>query len=96
MALEFTYRITSDIPWADITENPDDDSNRVAGENLVAGGNHTVSEPVIIDDYTREWTLTFADLSAWETYKATVIEGTSDAPYANPGFTAFVISTPTQ
>ena len=93
MALEFTYRITSDIPWVDVVEQPDKNEVRAAGQNLVASGNHAVSDPIDIDANTKEWTLTFSSYSAWEEYKSIIIDGTSDV--MNPGFTVQVIATPT-
>lgn len=93
MALEFTYRIISDIPWADVAESPDKIEVSTIGQDLIAQGNHTVSLPVDIDTYTREWTLTFSSYQAWEAYNEAIV---IDENVINPGFTAFVISTPTQ
>ena len=89
----FTYRITSTIPWADVVEEPDNADAISAGQTLVASGNHTVSAPIDIDAYNREWTLTFPDMAAWEEYKAAVLQiGTYDV--VKPGFSAFVVSSP--
>ncbi len=94
MALEFTYRITSDIPWADVVEQPDKSEVSTAGQNLIASGNHVVSDPVDVDANTREWTLTFPSYAAWEEYKAVIIDG-NNSQTTNTGFTVHVIAVPT-
>ena len=75
MAIEFTYGFKSTIPYDELTIEPDTDSSISLGQQLLAAGNHTVSEPTIIDEYTREWTLTFPDSDAWILYKDTILEG---------------------
>jgi len=93
MALEFTYRITSTIPWSEVAEDPDTEELRSAGQILVDNGNHVVSLPIDIDDYTREWTLAFPSIEAWEEYESVVINGTSEEKM-NTGLTVSVVSAP--
>lgn len=92
--LTFTYRIESAIPWVDVVEEPDNEPNRTAGQTLGEQGNHTVSDPIDIDEFTREWTLTFPSVEAWQEYKTQVIDNTSDTSFANDGFNITVVSTP--
>ena len=93
MALEFTYRITSTIPWSEVADDPDTEESRSAGQRLGDEGNHVVSLPIDIDDYTKEWTLTFPSVEAWQEYEAVVINGTSEEKM-NTGFTVSVVSMP--
>ena len=65
---DWVYRITSDIPWADVTEEPDIDDATALGQDEQSAGNHTVSGPVEIDEYTREYTLTFETEEAWDSW----------------------------
>ena len=89
----FTYRIQSPIVWSSVVEDADRDEVRSAGENLVAQGNHTVSGPADIDEYTREWVLTFPDMAAWNTYKASIITS-NNGDTLKPGYSVIVVSTP--
>lgn len=93
MAIEFTYRFTSStVPYDDLTVEPDPDSAISVGQQLLAEGNHTVSEPKIIDEYTKEWTLTFPDSDAWITYKDAVLSLNYDT--ASKEITTYPVKTP--
>tara|TARA_Y100000004_G_scaffold196985_1_gene269113 strand:+ start:5594 stop:5905 length:312 start_codon:yes stop_codon:yes gene_type:complete len=98
MAIQFTYGFKSDVPWADLTTEPDTDSAISIGQQLLAEGNHTVSEPTIVDDFTREWTLTFPDSDAWIRYKNAVLSSEVDsnqmATAANKGLEPYAVKTP--
>tara|TARA_B100000902_G_scaffold82307_2_gene86891 strand:- start:595 stop:897 length:303 start_codon:yes stop_codon:yes gene_type:complete len=98
MAIEFTYGFKSAVPYDDLLVEPDTDSSISIGQQLLAAGNHTVSEPTIIDDYTREWTLTFPDSAAWTLYKDQVVEGENrtknDAKGVTYGITGYAVKTP--
>lgn len=65
---DWVYRIKSDIPWTDVTEEPEIDDATTVGQEEQAAGNHTVSGPVKIDEYTREYTLTFETEEAWDSW----------------------------
>lgn len=98
MAIEFTYGFRSTVPYDDLTIEPDTDSSISAGQQLLANGNHTVSEPTIIDDYTREWTLTFPDSDAWILYRDTIVKGENreknDAKGLANGLEGYAVKTP--
>lgn len=98
MAIEFTYGFKSTIPYDDLTIEPDTDSSISQGQKLLADGNHTVSEPTEIDEYTREWTLTFPDSDAWILYRDTIVKGENrqknDAKGLENGLVGYAVKTP--
>ena len=65
---DWVYEIKSDIPWADVTEEPDTDEATTAGQQEQAAGNHTVSGPIEVDANTRRYTLTFDNEEAWNSW----------------------------
>lgn len=92
MALEFTYRIVSETPWAEVVVEPDKAEVVSAGQQLMEAGNHTVAGPVEIDEFTREWTLTFPSLEAWNEYSAAVLSDPTGS--LQPGFSAITVAIP--
>jgi hypothetical protein len=96
MSLNFTYRIRSNIAWVDVVEEPDKEEVTSNGLSLIDQGNHTVSDPVVVDDYTKEWTLTFPTFAAWEHYNDVMFSSTSRSDTTKDGFTVSVVSVPTE
>ena len=84
----WTYRIVSSIPWSDVTEEPDTDEATNVGQEEQAAGNHTVSGPVEIDEYTREYSLTFETEEAWNAWCEKI--KTLGNPH-KPGFTGIIV-----
>ena len=99
MAIEFTYGFRSTtVPYDELTIEPDTDSSISLGKQLLDAGNHTVSEPTIVDAYAREWTLTFPDSDAWILYKDTIIRGENrqknDIKLDENGLEGYQVKTP--
>lgn len=66
---DWVYRIRSEnMPWSEVSEEPMEDAVQEEGAQLLAANNHVHSGPVEIDEYTREYTLTFESEDKWNEF----------------------------
>jgi len=88
--VDWVYRIRSDtFAWSEITEEPMQDSVQEQGAQLLAADNHVHSGPVEIDEFTREYTLSFSSEENWNEFCAFL---RNNSYPVKPGFTTWAVT----